>query len=239
MPSRVVNPALLPCRRREFLFATAAMIAGGAVSQSRAHEQPLKPAPLSGFELPQPRALKPFRLIDHRGERFDQQSLTARWTLLLFGFTHCPDVCPTTLGQMADVRMHVMARQENIPLTRVLVTIDPARDTPQRLSEYVARFGPGVTGVTGPVDGVNALANQFRIRYTPTKPIGSAGYLFDHTASVSLLGPDARLYAIFTLPLRSEAVAADIARMHAEHRSTICPRVSGTDATLICAKGTV
>lgn len=224
-------------QRRQFLLRTAAIVAFPTITAVGAHE--MKPAPISGFELPQPRALKPFRLVDHRGDVFDHKDLASRWTLLLFGFTHCPDVCPTTLMQMADVRRQVAGLGDSVPLASVLVTIDPARDTRQRLAQYVGQFGEGVTGVTGTPAALQALAQQFRIRYTPTKPIGAAGYLFDHTASVSLLGPDARLYAIFTLPLRPEKVAADLVRMHAQHRAALCPQVTGSDATLACTKGTV
>lgn len=119
----------------------------------------------------------------------------------------------------------------------VFLTIDPVRDTRERLADYVALFGDGLLGITGPSSELQALANQFRIRYTPTKPVGTAGYLFDHTASVSLLGPDARIYAIFTLPLRPDKVAADLARMHAQHQTALCPRVTGSTRTLSCAKG--
>jgi len=182
-------------------------------------------------------ALKPFRLVDHRGRAFDTQSFEARWTLLLFGFTHCPDVCPTTLAQIADVRRRTALLRENIPTASVFVTIDPARDTPQRLAGYVAQFGDDLIGVTGSSGDLQAFAKQFRVRSTKTKPVGADGYLFDHTASVSLLGPDGRIYAIFTLPLRPEKVAVDLARMHAQHETALCPNGTRSVATPACAKG--
>ena len=211
MPDRCTHNVLLT--RRTFLASAAAALAGHAVGTAWAHE--VKPAPISGFELPQPMALTPFRLIDHRGAPFDPASLTERWTFLLFGFTHCPDVCPTTLAQIVETRSRIALRRERIATAGVFVTIDPARDTRERLAGYVAGFGSDLVGVTGKPDELQAFAKQFRIRSTPTAPVGAQTYLFDHTASVSLLGPDARLHAIFTLPLRAEKVADDVARMNA------------------------
>jgi protein SCO1 len=207
-------------RRRTFVLA-AAMLAVRVASPLQAHEP--KPAPIDGFELPVPMALKAFRLTDHQGRAFDATRLAGRWTLVLFGYTHCPDVCPTTLAQMAEVRKIVAATREDIPTASVFVTVDPARDTRQRLAGYVAQFGDDVIGVTGLPDDLRGLADQFRVRYTPTRPVGSAGYRFDHTASVSLLGPDGRLFAIFTLPLRPGKVAADVAQLHAKQPATSRP----------------
>jgi protein SCO1/2 len=202
--------------RRTLLASAVAALAVHAIRPARAHK--VEPAPISGFELPQPMPLHPFRLVDHRGAPFDPARLAGRWTFLLFGFTHCPDVCPTTLVQMAETRRQVALSREVVATAAVFVTIDPARDTRERLASYVAGFGSDLVGVTGKPDDLQAFARQFRIRYTSTAPVGTKTYLFDHTASVSLLGPDARLHAIFSLPLRADKVAADVARMNATHR---------------------
>jgi protein SCO1/2 len=224
------------CRldRRAFLAAGAALFASAGIRPGFAHV--VAPAPISGFELPQPMALKPFRLANHRGEPFDPASLRDRWTLLLFGFTHCPDVCPTTLAQIAQVRTTLSLQHRDVPTQSVFVTIDPARDTPQRLAVYVRSFGDDLVGVTGAAPELDAFAKQFRIRYTQTKLADPAGYLFDHTASVSLLGPVTRLHAIFTLPLRPATVAADIARMHGQHRTSSCAGGHPAGASA-CTKG--
>ena len=107
------NAAIHQPLRRTFLISGAATLASASIGPVLAHV--LEPAPISGFELPQPMALKPFRLTDHRGKPFGPDRLQARWTLLLFGFTHCPDVCPTTLAQMAQVRSRVHLLDANIP----------------------------------------------------------------------------------------------------------------------------
>lgn len=227
--------SFVACNRRRAFILAVAIVAAHETTALRAHE--LKPAPIDGFELPVPMAVKPFGLADHRGRTFGAAEFAGRWTLLLFGFTHCPDVCPTTLAQIAEVRRIVAAARGDIPTASVFVTIDPARDTRARLAGYVAQFGDDVIGVTGPPQDLQALANQFRVRYTTTRPTGGAAYLFDHTASVSLVGPDGRLFAIFTLPLRPGKVAADLARLHSGQRAIRGANLSERTPTLASTKG--
>ncbi len=179
---------------------------------------PNTPAPIFGFELPVPKALQPFALRDHRGRVFDNASLASHWTFLLFGYTHCADTCPTTLLQLNEVRRTLAARYHDIPTAAVFATVDPKRDTRERLAAYAALFGDGLTAVGGAPEAIRAFAHQFRVRYVPRPgAVGARGYDVDHTASVALLGPDGKLYAVFTLPLRPERVAEDVARMHARH----------------------
>lgn len=187
------------------------------------------PAPIFGFELPVPKTLQPFALRDHRGRVFDNASLASRWTFLLFGYTHCADTCPTTLLQINEVRRTLAARYHDIPTAAVFATVDPKRDTHERLAEYAAHFGDGLTAVGGTPEAIRAFAGQFRVRYTPRPgAAGARGYDVDHTASVALLGPDGKLYAVFTLPLRPERVAEDVARMHATHATARCDAASAS-----------
>lgn len=207
---------------------------------SSAHGAPA-PAPISGFELPQPKPLQPFALRTGEGTAFTDRDLRGRWSFVFFGFTSCPDVCPTTMLEVRDVRERLAAANDAPPTRVLFVSIDPARDTPSRLADYASRFGPGVTAATAADAGVRAFADQFRVKYEVSKPgrPGSPGYLFDHTASVSLVGPDARLYAVFTLPLRTGQVAADVQRIHARHRASVCPQVSGDTDSRSCSPRTV
>lgn len=182
-----------------------------------AHER--ASAQANSFVLPQPKALQDFNLLDHRGSRFDNGSLQGRWTFVLFGYTHCPDICPTTLSELREVR-HVLASEHgDIRAATVFVSIDPQRDTPVRLSGYVKQFGEDVRGVVGAPASIKKFADQFRVRYAARLPNGrSANYVVDHTASVALVGPDGNLHAVFMLPLRPSQVAADVARMHSAQR---------------------
>jgi protein SCO1 len=206
-------PLPLPpaARRRALSQILGAAIAAAVVPRLVRAHQP-SPAASHGFELPAPKALQPFALTDHRGRPFGIAGLQRRWTLLLFGYTQCADVCPTTLLEMSDARRRLARDRIDIDSAAVFVSVDPERDTLTRLAEYVGRFGDGLVGLRGPHTAVKGLAEQLRVRYAAAQASGST--VVDHTASVALLGPDAALYAVFTLPLRPAAVAADIARLH-------------------------
>lgn len=210
-----LHPAPESTRRRAFIAgALAWAVAARVNAHGSAHGVPAQ-APVAAFELPNPLALTDFRLVDQRGAAFTRASLIGRWSMLLFGYTHCPDVCPTALAQMAEVRRELRAATPTRDVAGVFVTVDPVRDTPRQLAGYVARFDRGFTGVSGEADALRAFAGQFKVRY---EPVAGAPYRFDHTASVALLGPDASLHAVFALPLAPARVAADIARMQARNR---------------------
>jgi protein SCO1/2 len=224
--------------RRTLLIAA---IASAITARHDAQSHTIQPAPINGFELPEPKALQASSLRTHARVPFSSRDLGGRWSFVFFGFTHCPDVCPTTLAELRRVRAAIGAARDTAPNRVLFVTIDPARDTDARLAEYIARFGPGVTALNGSANAIKTFADQFRVKYeiagngTATK----GSYLFDHTASVSLVGPDARLYAVFTLPLRTQAVANDVLRIHAKHRADLCANVSGRHDTLTCIAKTV
>lgn len=187
-----------------------------------AHEP--APAPVNSFVLPQPKALRHFNLSDHRGSRFDNRSLEGCWSFVLFGYTHCPDVCPTTLHELREVRRILASERADIDTATVFVTVDPQRDTRERLSGYVANFGEGVRGVHGAPASVTSFAEQFQVQFQAQPQARGAAaskgsrpvqYLVDHTASVALIGPDGHLHAVFMLPLRPERVATEVARLDA------------------------
>lgn len=220
--------------RRTSLTSLLAVL---CVPRGAAWAHAIEPAPLSRFELPLPRTVQPFSLRTHGGAPFGEKQLRGRWSFLFFGFTHCPDVCPTTLVELLQVRQAIAARRVELPSAILFVTIDPARDTLSRLKDYVGRFSAGVTGLRGSDRATQRFADQFRVRYElAAGGDGTKGdYLFDHTASVSLIGPDGNLYAIYTLPLRSDAVAADVIRIHTKHGPVVCPVIDGQGESATCA----
>lgn len=201
----------------------------------------IQPAPINGFELPEPKALQALALHTHTGAPFLTKDLSGRWSFVFFGFTHCPDVCPTTLAELRRVRAAIGSARDTAPNRVLFATIDPARDTDARLAEYIARFGTGVTAINGSAAAIKTFADQFRVKYeiAPAGSTTTRGYVLDHTASVSLVGPDGRLYAVFTLPLRTQAVADDVLRIHSKHRAAICPTVNGRIDSLTCVARTV
>jgi protein SCO1/2 len=162
----------------------------------------------SGTWLPQPRETGPLSLTDHNGKPFTDSELRGAPTLVFFGFTHCPDVCPTTLAQLAQVK-----KAAAIPDLRVaLITVDPARDTPEALSQYVHAFDPQFIGLTGTEPAITALTKNFGVA-TARVDLPGGNYTVDHSAAVFLLDDKARIVAVFTPPFDTRILAEDLKRV--------------------------
>jgi protein SCO1 len=161
----------------------------------------------SGTWLPQSKAVVDFQLTDASGRPFTRRDLTGAPTLVFFGFTHCPDVCPTTLVKLAQVRR----RAAVTGLRVLLVSVDPQRDTPSMLGLYVHAFDPQFQGVTGDARTIARLAANFGVAVNRVELPGG-DYTMDHSAVVFMLDDAARIVAIFTPPFDVAAISADLAR---------------------------
>jgi protein SCO1 len=161
----------------------------------------------SGTWLPQPRQLQDFRLTDITGARFTLADLAGRPSLVYFGFTRCPDVCPATLLKLAQV-VHLGAVSG---LRVVFISVDPQRDTPPVLALYVHAFDPSFQGLTGDPGTIARVAREFAVAVSRVELPGG-DYTMDHTAAVFLLDARAREVAIFTPPFDVAAFAADLKR---------------------------
>lgn len=161
----------------------------------------------SGTWFPQARAVADFKLLDTEGRPFTHQNLLGAPTLIFFGFTHCPDVCPTTLLKLAQVR-----QQAALANLRVLfISVDPQRDTPPLLAQYVHAFDPQFEGLTGDAAGIGAMAHAFGVAVNRVELPGG-DYTMDHSAVVFLLNEDAQIVALFTPPFEVKNFAADLRR---------------------------
>ncbi len=135
--------------------------------------------------------------IDQDGKSFNVENLHDKWSLIFFGYTHCPDVCPISLTVL-DQFYNKVTDKENIQI--IFVTVDPERDTPERLKEYLAFFEPGFVGLGGTIDQITSLTDQIGIAYLYQLPQSDGSYLVDHTSSIFLFDPQARLVSIFSAP---------------------------------------
>lgn len=159
----------------------------------------------SGTWLPQARTLQDFHLINDAGQPFSEAQLQGAPSLVFFGFTHCPDVCPTTLVKLAQVK-----KADALPGLRVLlVSIDPQRDTPPVLSKYVHAFDPQFIGLTGDTAAINKVAADFGVAVQRVELPGG-DYTMDHSATVFLLDDHAREVAVFTPPFDVKQIAQDL-----------------------------
>lgn len=158
-----------------------------------------------GHVLPVPRSLSDFSLVDQEGRAFGPSELEGHWSLLFFGYTYCPDICPNTLGQLARVESelgeHSMG-DDPAPPSVVFVSVDPKRDTPQRLKEYVRFFDPGFIGVTGDTEEIDRLTKSIGVFHQTREPAAgdASGYLVDHSTSLFLVDPQAELRAVLHEP---------------------------------------
>ena len=151
----------------------------------------------------------PFRLEDQNGKPVSDADMKGRPFLVFFGFTHCPDICPTTLFEMSQV---MRALGPDADRTGALfITVDPERDTPAVMRDYLSNFDPHLRGLTGDQTSINAAAKAYRV-YAKKVPLENGDYTMDHTAVVYLMDKDGRFVAPFNLSRPPEAEAADLRR---------------------------
>jgi protein SCO1/2 len=150
----------------------------------------------------------PFALTDQNGMLRTEKDFRGRYMLVFFGYTYCPDVCPTTLGVMADAleRMHAGADK----IVPVFITVDPKRDTPEKIKTYLASFGPRFVGLTGEAKDIAAVAKEYRVYYREHPAENGAEYTVDHSGVVYLMEPNGAFVANYSLETAPDAMAADL-----------------------------
>ena len=154
----------------------------------------------------------PFTLIDQNGRTVTSDSLKGKPTLIYFGYTYCPDVCPTSLLLM-QTAIDKLGPDAAKKVNLVFITIDPERDTPKVLKGYVDNFGPTFIGLTGTPDQVAAAARAYRVYYQKVPGKDGAPYLMDHSSIVYVLDRSGRFVTHFTHEAKAEAIAASIQRL--------------------------
>ena len=152
----------------------------------------------------------PFTLTDHTGKRVTDQDFRGKFVLMFFGFTNCPDVCPTALQVMAAALDKLGRNAERI--TPVLVSVDPEHDTPSVLAAYVASFHPRLVGLTGSQSEIDAIAKAYRVYVKKVPdPKSTAGYTMDHSSIIYVVGPDGSYRMHFTHATSPDAMADRLA----------------------------
>ena len=146
----------------------------------------------------------PFRLVDQNGKPFTDADLKGRWHLVFFGYTHCPDVCPTTLNDLALAMDRLGKARDKVGI--VFITVDPERDTPEAMKSYVASFDAPVTALTGTPEQVAEAEKAYRV-YSAKHPTGNGNYDMDHSAVIYVLDPQGRFTATFTPDTGPDAIA--------------------------------
>lgn len=196
------------------ILALCATAAGfwAAVSLFGRDDGPVQDRLRAGTLLPTPKVLKGFSLVDQDAKPYGSEDLRGHWTFIAFGYTSCPDVCPTTMATFAALAGRLSGEEGAPPARFLLISVDPERDDPARLAQYVRYFDPGFLGATGSHEQLRGLAGQLGVLYERVEGADTAmGYLVDHSASILLLDPQVRLAAIFGTPHDPRAMAEDFA----------------------------
>ena len=149
----------------------------------------------------------PFRLTDHTGKSVSDADFRGRYMLIYFGYSFCPDVCPTTLAVMAQALEKLGDRSQRI--APILITIDPERDTPKVLEDYVKAFGPSFVGLTGSADEIKAVEKKYRV-YAVKKPLEGGNYGMDHSSVIYLMGPDGKLVSFYDEAISPDDLAKEL-----------------------------
>jgi cytochrome oxidase Cu insertion factor (SCO1/SenC/PrrC family) len=154
----------------------------------------------------------PFTLTDQTGKRVTDKDFRGRYTLVFFGFTYCPDVCPSALQVMAAALDKLGPQGQKI--TPLFITVDPERDSPAQLASYLKSFHPRLVGLTGTPAEIEAVTKAYRVYVKKVAdPKSSAGYTFDHSAIIYLMGPDGAYLAHFTHATNVDAMAERLAKL--------------------------
>ena len=193
------------------LVAIVALVLGLTVNKVLSSKGQGDPAALldAGIVLlPQNRSLPALKLVDQDGKEVAVDQLKGDWKLLFFGYTFCPDICPTTLAQLRQLN-GLLPAETRSQLQILMVSLDPHRDTPEKLKQYLGFFDPAYLGLTGPLADIQKLANAVSIPFIPGDT-SKENYTVDHSGNLVLLGPDGRQRGFIRAPLNNEKLKAQL-----------------------------
>jgi cytochrome oxidase Cu insertion factor (SCO1/SenC/PrrC family) len=193
----------MPSRRTLFLamaaLAVAAALVGAALVQRLGHVPMGTGTALVGG---------PFTLINQDGQTVTDKDFSGKYMLIFFGYTYCPDVCPTELQVMTQALVTMGERAASIrPL---FITIDPERDTPEVMKSYVENFGGNLIGLTGSAEQIAAVAKAYRVYYKRAGSADASDYLMDHSSIIYLMGPDGSFVTHFSYTTAANDLAAKL-----------------------------
>lgn len=203
---------------RIILLSMAAFV-GGLFAARALFAPPAPPTLQRATWLPDGQHLPRLALVDQDGKAFDGSSLAGRWTIVFFGFTSCPDVCPTTLATLARLTRELHDLPTDQQPRVLLISVDPERDRPEQLRGYVRAFDPGFQAATGTPQAVAGAAQAFGVGYARvSRPDG--GYSVDHGSSLFIVGPAGSIVAASPAPHESRPLATDYRAIVAAYRGT-------------------
>jgi protein SCO1/2 len=146
---------------------------------------------------PAARVLPDFQLVDHNNQTFTANNLKDHWSLVFVGYTYCPDICPTTLAELKGIYPELQKIPTDFPIQVVLLSVDPKRDTPERLNEYINFFNPDFIAVSGEHAQLFPMVRAMGMMYSMSQSTDNPDYLVDHSSSVVVVNPMAQVVGRF------------------------------------------
>ncbi len=209
----------LNSKNGNFRLVILAMFVGllsavAGISLWKVMQGPPQPSNAALMLLPEPRVIADFALVDDEGAPFSLDNLRGQWSLIFFGYTHCPDVCPSTLYDLKLVheKLEQLDGDGESGHQVLFVSVDPERDTPEQLKKYVDYFHPDFIGVTGPQEQLAPLTMQLGIAYRIEEhEAGATQYNVDHSVSILLMDPQGQLHGVFPAPHDADKMAGELA----------------------------
>ena len=197
------------------LVIALVLLAGATVWVSNIRQT--LPEPAIATVLPEPFRLPAVQLTDQHGGDFSTAALEGHFTLMFFGFTNCPDICPLTLQTLANVEAELLEQDSEAPRV-VFVSVDPDRDTPAQIERYLGNFNPDFDGITGDLQALQPLLAALGVTVQRHQHTDSAAYNVTHNSTVYVIGPQAELVAVFSAPHDASVIAADYLRIRQLYR---------------------
>ena len=194
--------------RHFLLLGLAALIGLLAVFGTLVYARPYV---YQGSLIDPPAPAADFALSDQHGQTFRLSEQTGNVVLIFFGYTNCPDVCPVTLSDFRQVKEQLGAAAERVRF--VFITVDPERDTPERIGKYIANFDPSFYGLTGDATELEQVWKSYWVYQSKVEAGSAAGYLVDHSTSVYVIDPDGNLRLTFPFGTQASDMAADVSQL--------------------------
>lgn len=206
------------------VVALLALTVGLYVQQSLEQADEL-PELQKAIILPKAKTINDFNFIDHNGDAFGPQNLRGYWTIAFFGFTNCPDICPTTMHTLKQIKAQVAAVDKWGNYQVLMISVDPVRDTPEQLKKYVPFFDPEFIGVTGSIDKLTDFAKQLGILFVAHEADEHGFYDVDHSTALVLFNPQGQMAGLISAPHKVDEISADLLtladRFSNDHSATV------------------
>lgn len=199
----------MPSPKSKLNFAALAALSLSLAACGGATTAPPQEPPLAGADIG-----GPFELVDQHGKTVRWEDFAGKYRIVYFGFTYCPDVCPTDVGRMVHGlgRLEKLEPEKAAKVVPIFISVDPERDTPAVVGEFAAAFSDKLIGLTGTPEQVKTAADAFRVYYSRGEDTPGGGYLVDHSAVVYLFGPQGEPLATLPVDKGADAVAAELAK---------------------------